>query len=335
MCRIIKKYVNIFTYGCLSYQKRVLYPYNLYFCNKIIKLFILNTYLSFYFSKYKHIYNPQLNIFGFGLAVRWLHPPIKLISSPRLIWALKINQGGVCMSTVTKVRVGAEWINTFHKDSCKQGNLSYRDDHAKNFCNEMKNRGHTVEFIYGNDNAWEKDFRHPDFGGNSLNYLDNVHFFFYSDHGGNFSNTMHIAFSKAVNKCLGNSKEWKLGVKMLKWFVLDCCQCVLNTNASHISAVWFPPAHGVHMIFGFIGNSTDSWWTRNVGKNFGKAAAKGNKLANAWLDAAYSFWANDDAIAIAFGSTESEAKNRRDNETVNWRDINVTSSNWMAWKYRR
>ena len=89
------------------------------------------------------------------------------------------------------------------------------------------------------------------------------------------------------------------------------------------------------MVFGFIGNGTDSWWTRNVGKDFGKKAARGDRLSNAWLDAAYSFWANDDAIAIAFGQTEHEARNRRDSETINWRDYDVASSNWMAWKYRR
>lgn len=239
------------------------------------------------------------------------------------------------MSSVLKVRVGAEWVNKFHNNACKQGDLSYSDDHAKDFCSEMKKKGHTEVFVWGNDNAWERDFRHPDHGGDSLNWLDNVHFCFYSDHGGNWANTMHISFPRPMDRCLGSSNEWKLGAKMLKWFVLDCCQCVLNTSADHLAAVWFPPAHGVHMIFGFIGNSTDGWWTRNVGKDFGKKAAKGNKLANAWLDSAYSWWCDDFPIAIAYGSTQNEAINRRENETVNWRDMNVTSSSWMAWKFRR
>ncbi len=239
------------------------------------------------------------------------------------------------MGTVLKVSVGAEWINNFHADACHQNDLSYRDDHAVGFCNAMASRGHPQLFCWGNDNAWERDFRHPDFGGDSLNWMDNVNFCFYSDHGGNWANTMHIAFSRAVDKCLGASNEWKLGVKNLKWLVLDCCQCVLNVDASHIAAVWFGPAHGVHLIFGFIGNGHDSWWNAGLGSDFGSDAGNGNRLANSWLDCAYSFWLDDDAIAIAFGATENEAKNRRDNETVNWRDFNVTSANWMAWKYRR
>jgi len=236
---------------------------------------------------------------------------------------------------VLQVRVGAEWINTFHNDPCKQNNLNYRDDHAKDFCDRMRAKGHVVAFCWGNDDAWETDFRHPDFGGDSLNWIDNVHFAFYSDHGGNWANTMHIAFSKAHTKCIGASNEWKLGAKMLKWLVLDCCQCVLNTTAAHISSVWFTPARGVHMIFGFIGDGIDSWWTRNVGWDFGTAAARGDRLSDAWLDAAYSWVCDCDVIAMAYGATEQEAKNRRDNESVNWRDSPVTSPNWIAWKYRR
>lgn len=238
------------------------------------------------------------------------------------------------MSASTKVRVGAEWINTWHNDACKQSNLSYRDDRAIGFYDEMGSRGHTKVFCWGNDNAWERDFRHPDHGGDSLNWIDDVHFAFYSDHGGNWSNRMHIAFSKAVDKCLGNSSEWKLGAKNLKWLVLDCCQCVLNTTASHIAAVWFPPAHGIHMVFGYVGNGHDSWSTRKMGSNFGKDAGNGHRLANAWLDVAYSSSPDDNPIAIAYGATEAEAINRRENESVNWRDYDVTSPNWMAWKWR-
>ena len=238
------------------------------------------------------------------------------------------------MGATVKVRVGAEWINTFHDDGCEQGNLSYRDDRAKEFCEEMKERGHQQIFIFGNDNAWERDFRHPDFGGDSLNWSDNVHFLFYSDHGGNWGDKMHIAFSKAKDNCLGTSGDWKLGIKMLKWLVLDCCQCVLNTTAAHIGAVYFPPAHGIHMIFGFIGNGHDAYSTRHTGKNFGEKAGNGDRLANAWLDAAYSSSPDDNPIAIAYGASEAEAINRRENESVNWRDYNVSSPNWMAWKYR-
>jgi hypothetical protein len=145
---------------------------------------------------------------------------------------------------------------------------------------------------------------------------------------------MSICFAVQHKYCSGSSNDWKLGKKKLKWFVLDCCQAVLNTSKEHVSAVWCQPMQGVHLIFGFIGNGHDSWWNDDLGSEFGDDAGRGNRLANAWLDRAYSFWLDDNAIAIAAGATESEAINRRENESVNWRDYAVTSTNWLAWKWR-
>jgi hypothetical protein len=132
-----------------------------------------------------------------------------------------------------------------------------------------------------------------------------------------------------MTNCIGASSDWKLGVKMLKWFVLDYCQGVLNTSETHVAAVWFPPAYGVHMIFTFVGNESSG--PTGIGRDFGKNAAKGEKLGNAWLDAAS---VAGTPIAMAYGATEEEAINRRENETINWRDYAVASANWLAWKWR-
>jgi hypothetical protein len=37
---------------------------------------------------------------------------------------------------------------------------------------------------------------------------------------------------------------------------------------------------------------------------------------------------------MAAGSTSDEAVNRRENETLNWRDYAVASTSWLAWKWR-
>jgi hypothetical protein len=205
----------------------------------------------------------------------------------------------------------------------------------------MAKKGHTIVFKFGNDNAWETDFRHPDSKrkdatrkGDSLNWIDNVNFLYFGDHGGCNSTIKTICFSYSHDFCDGRSDTWKLGVKMLKWMALNCCDCVLNTDPAHIAAVWFPPAHGIHMIFGFIGPGHDSWYFRDVGKNFANDAGSGKPLANAWLDDAYSDWQTAHPIAMAYGATEEEAVNRRENETINWRDYDVSSPNWLAWKWR-
>jgi hypothetical protein len=228
-----------------------------------------------------------------------------------------------------------EWINKFHEGNCKQNNLEYCDDQAVGFLNSMGSHGHDKIFNWGDDNAWETDLRHPDFGGDSLNWGDNVHFYFHVDHGGNWDNILHLSYSNPHNNCLSSSNQWRLGRKLLKWFVVAGCEGVLNTQGDHISAVWGGPMQGVHLVLSFIGTSHDAWWTDDLGEDFADDINNGDTIAGSWIDRAYSFWVDDDSIAIAAGETRGDAINRRDQETLNWKDLDVHSTNWLAWKYKR
>ena len=98
------------------------------------------------------------------------------------------------------VTVGVEWINDFHKDACSQNQLVYMNTHAEGFLNSMVSKGHASVFDWGDDNAWETDFRNPSSGGggDALNWSDNVNFCYFADHGGNWSNILHIAFFPKV-----------------------------------------------------------------------------------------------------------------------------------------
>jgi hypothetical protein len=231
------------------------------------------------------------------------------------------------------VRVGVEWINYFHAP-CNQNNLDYRDDRAEGFYNSMGNHGHTKVFDWGNDNAWETDFRDPSSGGDSHNWADNVHFCFFSSHGGLSGAIKTICFAVRHTDCNGASNQWRLGSNRLKWLVLDCCHGVDNTSVGHIVSVWGAPMRGVHLVFGFIGLGHDGWWTDDLGEDFGDDAGTGSRLANAWLDRAYSYWYDDYPIAIAAGVNKADADNRRENETINWRDSGVASTGYLSWKFR-
>jgi hypothetical protein len=235
---------------------------------------------------------------------------------------------------MTTVTVGVEWINDFHSDACSQNQLVYMNTHAEGFSNSMVAHGHTQVFDWGDDNAWETDFRNPSFGsgGDALNWSDNVNFCYFADHGGNFSNVMNIFFSHAHNECSSTSDTWKLGVKNLKWLVLDVCDGTLDTTASAVVDVWGGPMQGVHIVFTFV--NTTSPWSSSEGSDFGNDAGSGQPLSNAWLDRTYSSSIGNSPIAIAAGATQAEAINRRENETIDWRDNAVTSTAWLAWKWR-
>jgi len=235
---------------------------------------------------------------------------------------------------MTTVSVGVEWINDFHSDACSQNQLVYMNSHAEGFQSAMVSHGHIAPFDWGDDNAWETDFRNPAFGsgGDALNWSDNVNFCYFADHGGNWSNILHIAFSKSHNECLGSSDTWRLGAKNLKWLVLDVCDGTLGTAASDVVDVWGGPMQGIHIVFTFVG--TTSPWSSSEGSDFGGDAGNGKPLSNAWLDRTFSSSIGNSPIAIAAGATQQEAINRRENETINWRDYPVTSTSWPAWKWR-
>jgi hypothetical protein len=240
------------------------------------------------------------------------------------------------MSINVKVSVGVEWVDSFHDNACSQHDLSYCDDQVNGFYGHMGDHGHIQVFDWGNDNAWETDFRAPDFGGggDSLNWSDNVNFCMVNDHGGNFDNVISFYFSNPHPNCSVSSTTMRLGAKNLKWIAALGCDAVLNTNADHIVAVWGGPMQGVHIVCGYIGTAADAWWTRNLGADFADDICDGGTIAGSWVADAYSFWTGDKSIAIAAGVSQEDAENRRDNETLNWRDWNVASTNWLAWKYR-
>jgi hypothetical protein len=226
------------------------------------------------------------------------------------------------------VRTGVEWINTF-SGPCSQANLTARAACAEGFQNAMAAQGHTSVFDWGDLNAWETDFRSPSNGGDSFNWSDNVHFCYFSDHGGNDGSTFSIAFTAEHDNCLAFSDTWQLGGNMLKWIVFDTCDLVLQADAANVSQ-WFGPLQGVHMVFGFVGLTYDEG---GRGEYFGRDASDGQVLSNSWLVDAGGFGTGQTAIAIAAGASQSEAISRRDYETLYQRDSDVTATNWLAWKW--
>jgi hypothetical protein len=240
------------------------------------------------------------------------------------------------MAITLAVRVGVEWIETFPPEtqSCGiQWNLSHQRDQAAGFLGAMMGHGHQKIFHYAEKDVWPTDFEHPSFGGDSLNYIDNVHFFYYADHGGTWSDEFHIGFADMGHGgCLSDTSRWRLGVKQLKWAVFDACDAVIDpNNADQIWNIWGSPIQGAHMVFGFIG---DCYGNPNRGRAFANAVSGGASLAIAWMDSAFRANPHDSPIAIAAGVDRNDAINRRENENLNWRDANIAATGWLAWKWR-
>lgn len=69
-----------------------------------------------------------------------------------------------------------------------------------------------------------------DFGRDSLNWSDDVHFCMVNDHGGNSDNIVSFYFSKAHTNCSVPSTKMRLDRKSLKSLAALGCDAVLTTN---------------------------------------------------------------------------------------------------------
>ncbi len=230
------------------------------------------------------------------------------------------------------VTVGTEWVNSFHSP-CDQHNLSHRDECARGFGSAMQSRGHNWKFDWGNNNAWESDWRDPSHGGHSNQWVDNVDFVYLATHGGAGNDYFLAAFATRNDKCLWNNRESRLGKYDCEWAVFDTCHSVQLPNPHH---KWQHSFDGLHMVFGFTGTALDSWWTDDRGYDFGRKVGAGAKLSGAWLDEAYSYWCDDDPAVLACGRSESDARNRLYNEriTSGYSDIRQEDIRWWYWRWR-
>lgn len=99
---------------------------------------------------------------------------------------------------------------------------------------------------------------------------------------------------------------------------------------------WHHCFHGLHMVLAFTGNSHDGSYMSGRGWEFGLRVGAGEILSRAWLDVAYSWWADDNPIAMACGRTTADAQTRVFNEriTSNYSDIpnNQITYYWWTWR---
>jgi hypothetical protein len=146
-------------------------------------------------------------------------------------------------------------------------------------------------------------------------------------------------------RCLWFNNKSRLGDKRLRWLVVDACESLqlpgwvksekmtLEVNPQKL---WHHAFDGLNMVFGFTGYSSDAWWTDLRGAAFGRRAGAGQKLTEAWLDEAYSWWVGDKAVALACGHNEADATHRLrfDRVTAPFVKIPHDKIGAYAWEWR-
>jgi hypothetical protein len=171
--------------------------------------------------------------------------------------------------TSTKVRpkpkspddpyVGVEWCNIYHGIA---PDISGTDESAQGFKDHIKNlSGWSSRFDWGNDGAWEQDFKFATApgGGTDSFWIDNVDFAFFAGHGGPGS----FWFGSAVDDHEMRAQDARWGDGIVNWIVLHACQTM---KANFGWTVWCNAFNGLHQMFGFHTNTEGS--TPPLGSRF-------------------------------------------------------------------
>ncbi|HVN59981.1 MAG TPA: DUF6345 domain-containing protein [Gaiellaceae bacterium] len=160
-------------------------------------------------------------------------------------------QGVQGVQSIPRVDAGIEWIGT-----C--GGLPGSAVSAGGFVANMTAFGPIpIQFNWGDNNAWERDFKDPTKGGQDSSYVDDVDLTFYTGHAGDwgwwFCNPNHddqnMTFSDAF-----------LGDRDLEWLGIAACgplQAVDGAGRTWYQR-WGPAFQGLHLLMGYATTSFDN-----------------------------------------------------------------------------
>lgn len=148
--------------------------------------------------------------------------------------------------------VGVEWITDWPGTADDRANWYYS---AVGLYNELGDAGWIQRFNYGNNLAWETDFKRAGAGGSEDYYIDSVDLGMIGTHGsGQWDSFWNKNLSSVYFST--NNADWHLspgdayhafGDSDLEWLAFDSCS-VLDDNSV---AYWHATFNGLHLMAGF------------------------------------------------------------------------------------
>jgi hypothetical protein len=168
--------------------------------------------------------------------------------------------------------VGVEWCNIYH-GTPGLADISGTDESARGFRQEMERLSNwSSRFDWGNDAAWEQDFKFSTApgGGTDYRWVDNVHFAFFAGHGSPGA----FYFGSTVDDHEMRAQDAQWGDGRCNWIVLHACQTM---RANFGWTVWCNAFRGLHQMLGFHTNTE------------GSIPALGTRLAF-WMSFVLPFW---------------------------------------------
>jgi hypothetical protein len=203
--------------------------------------------------------------------------------------------------------VGVEWIMNYHDPA---HNLSLTKADAEGFYNWLGALGWAKKFDYGNDSAWERDWRDCTLGGGDCTFgVERTQFAYFSGHGSPAS------FYFGIAKDYGGAWAGNARFQNVRWAAFSSCQTVragpyVGPGDPPLTD-WFNSFQGSYMVLGFHSNMGDVPFGFSFAFNMSNPLytlfpSLKPSISQAWVNTAFQMHAGKPAYLYAVGNLNPE-----------------------------
>ncbi|WP_437961418.1 DUF6345 domain-containing protein [Sorangium sp. So ce119] len=189
-----------------------------------------------------------------------------------------------------RAAVGAEWVGL-----C--GGLDHSAANVDGLLKSFQAGGVEDRFNWGDQRAWEVDFKDPRLGGQDASYADSVDLTFYTGH----ANGLGFMFCSAMTDQFLHFSEAHWGNSNLEWMVVAACG-PLQDDAGAWRFRWSGAFDGLHLLVGYATESFDDTTEGAMFADYLLDDAKPTPLRQAWVTTAIEVQPDDDVIYAVMGA---------------------------------
>jgi hypothetical protein len=159
----------------------------------------------------------------------------------------EVRLGGSSTVGHTDLGVGTEWVGETQGLGGSSGN-------AAGWVRESREAGVSLDFNWGDNAAWERDFKDPSQGGNDRAWVDDTDYTWYTGH----ADAKGWTFPGSKDDGKLRMGEARYGEKDLEWLTIAACGPLQDRSQDTIGDRWLQAFQGLHILTGYATLSSDN-----------------------------------------------------------------------------